>query len=73
MEKLSNAQPPQPYELYWYGMGSDVLDETDAAGSVTTGTFNEYIFFGGKRIARRNSSSNVSYKSSWQFHPPFRF
>jgi len=37
-------------KLYWYGTGSDPLDETDLSGSVT----NEYVFFGGKRIARRN-------------------
>jgi RHS repeat-associated protein len=43
--------------LYWYGMTSDVLDETDLSGNLT----NEYIFFGGKRIARRDSSNNVSY------------
>lgn len=43
--------------LYWYGMDSDALDETDASGNLT----NEYVFFGGKRIARRDSSSNVFY------------
>jgi RHS repeat-associated protein len=43
--------------LYWYGVNSDALDETDASGTLT----NEYVFFGGKRIARRDSSSNVFY------------
>ena len=43
--------------LYWYGTSSDALDETDAGGNLT----NEYIFFGGKRIARRDASSNVFY------------
>ncbi len=43
--------------LYWYGSGSDALDETDASGNLT----NEYIFFGGKRIARGDSSNNVFY------------
>jgi RHS repeat-associated protein len=43
--------------LYWYGMGSDALNETDLSGNLA----NEYIFFGGKRIARRDSSSNVFY------------
>ena len=43
--------------LYWYGTGSDPLDESDAAGNIT----NEYIFFGGSRIARRDSASNVNY------------
>ena len=45
-------------KLYWYGMGSDALDESDASGNIIT---NEYIFFGGKRIARRDSSGNVDY------------
>jgi len=45
-------------KLYWYGMGSDPLAESDAAGNIT----NEYIFFDGKRVARRNvSSGNVNY------------
>ena len=45
-------------KLYWYGMGSDPLDESDASGNLT----DEYVFFGGKRIARRNvSSGNVFY------------
>jgi RHS repeat-associated protein len=48
-------------KLYWYGMGSDPLDETDAAGNTNNTSFNEYIFFNGKRIARRDSSSNVFY------------
>ncbi len=43
--------------LYWYSTGSDVLAETDASGNTT----NEYIFFGGKRIARRDSSNNAFY------------
>jgi RHS repeat-associated protein len=44
-------------KLYWYGTGSDPLMETDLSGNLT----DEYIFFGGKRIARRDSSSNVVY------------
>jgi RHS repeat-associated protein len=43
--------------LYWYGTSSDPLLETDGSGNLTK----EYIFFGGKRIASRDSSSNVSY------------
>ena len=43
--------------IYWYGTGGDVLDETDLHGNLT----NEYVFFGGKRIARRDSSGNVFY------------
>jgi len=44
-------------KLYWYGMGSDPLDETDASGNLT----DEFVFFNGKRIARRDSSNNVDY------------
>jgi RHS repeat-associated protein len=34
-------------KLYWYGTGGEILAETDAAGNVQ----NEYVFFGGKRVA----------------------
>lgn len=44
-------------KLYWYGMSADALVETDASGNNPT----EYIFFGGKRIARRDSSGTVFY------------
>jgi len=44
-------------KLYWDGGGSDPLDETDASGNLT----DEYVIFGGKRIARRDSSNNVDY------------
>src|SRR5437899_8256521 len=45
-------------KLYWYGMGSDPLDESDASGNLT----DAYVFFGGKRMARRDvSSGNIFY------------
>src|SRR3989449_7847803 len=45
-------------KLYWYGVGTDPLDESDASGNLT----DEYVFFGGKRMARRNvSSGNIFY------------
>jgi len=44
-------------KLYWFGMGSDPITESDASGNIT----NEYVFFGGKRIAKRDSSGNVDY------------
>ncbi|MGH9814913.1 MAG: hypothetical protein ACRD6I_02430, partial [Candidatus Acidiferrales bacterium] len=44
-------------KLYWAGGGSDPLAESDAAGNIT----DEFIFFGGKRIARRDASGNVYY------------
>jgi hypothetical protein len=47
--------------LYWYGAGSDVLDETDLTGSFSNSSFFEYMFFDGKRIARRDFQNNVDY------------
>jgi RHS repeat-associated protein len=43
--------------IYWHGAGGDALDESNLSGSLA----NEYIFFGGQRIARRDPSSNVFY------------
>jgi hypothetical protein len=43
--------------LYWYGLGSAALLETDSGG----GTPTEYVFLGGKRIARRDSSGADCY------------
>ena len=37
-------------KIYWYGAGTEILDESDLSGNFT----NEYVFFGGKRIAMRN-------------------
>lgn len=48
-------------KLYWYGMNSDPLTETDLAGNTNNSSFNEYIFFGGKRVARRDFSNNIFY------------
>jgi RHS repeat-associated protein len=48
-------------KLYWYGTGSDALEETDGTGVTTNSNFNEYIFFGSARIARRDYQSNVFY------------
>jgi RHS repeat-associated protein len=39
--------------LYWRGTGSDTLDESDLGGNAEE----EYIFFNGQRIARRDVSS----------------
>jgi len=44
-------------KLYWYGIGLEVLDESDAAGNIT----DEYAFFGGKRIARRTATGAIFY------------
>jgi RHS repeat-associated protein len=42
--------------LYWYGAGN-VLEETNLSGALKA----EYIFFGGKRIARRDPTGAVHY------------
>ncbi len=44
-------------KLYWYGMGTNPLAESDANGNIT----DEFIFFGGKRVARRKSSGEINY------------
>jgi RHS repeat-associated protein len=44
-------------KIYWYGAGSEILDESDLSGNFT----NEYVFFSGKRIALRNVSSGTIY------------
>jgi len=43
--------------LYWYGTSGEVLLETDLSGNNPT----EYVFFNGRRIARREPSSSVYY------------
>lgn len=50
--------------LYWYGGGTTVLDETDLTGSTTSSTFAEYIFFNGRRIAKRDPSNDVFFMFS---------
>ena len=42
-------------KIYWYGAGSEVLDESDSSGNIT----DEYVFFGGKRVAHRVVSGNI--------------
>jgi RHS repeat-associated protein len=44
-------------KLYWYGSGGEILSETDAAGN----TLNEYIFFGGKRVAVVPAAGSALY------------
>jgi len=43
--------------LYWYGATGNVLDETSATGTLVS----EYIFFNGKRVARRDSDNSVKF------------
>jgi RHS repeat-associated protein len=47
-------------KLYWYGLSSDPLAETDGSGNLT----DEYVFFGGKRIARRDASNSIVFYSA---------
>jgi RHS repeat-associated protein len=54
---LGNRVSKSNGKLYWYGMGSSVLDESDLSGNIT----NEYVYFGGQRAARRDASGNVYY------------
>jgi len=42
--------------LYWYGKGSEVLDESDLSGNI----INEYVYFGGVRVARRQGSGSTA-------------
>jgi RHS repeat-associated protein len=51
----------QAIKLYWYGLSSDALDETDGTGATNNASFFEYTFFNGQRIARRDASNNVNY------------
>ena len=44
-------------KIYWYGAGTEILGESDTSGNIT----NEYVFFGGKRIAMRNVPSGTIY------------
>jgi RHS repeat-associated protein len=43
--------------LYWRGAGSDPLSETDLAGAIQ----NNYIFFNGQRVARRDAAGLIHY------------
>jgi RHS repeat-associated protein len=45
-------------KIYWYGAGTEILDESDSSGNIT----DEYVFFSGKRVAHRVvSSGSISY------------
>jgi RHS repeat-associated protein len=53
-------------KLYWYGLGTEVLDETDTTGSNTSSGFSEYVFLGSRRVARRDSTGAIFYYFSDQ-------
>jgi RHS repeat-associated protein len=48
-------------KIYWYDHTGNVLDETDGTGSATNSAFNEYVLFGGQRLAHRDSSNDAYY------------
>ncbi len=41
-------------KIYWYGAGTEILDESGSSGIT-----DEYVYFGGKRVAHRVVSGNV--------------
>ena len=45
--RLYKATGSTPNKIYWYGAGTEILDESDGSGNIT----NEYVFFGGRRMA----------------------
>jgi RHS repeat-associated protein len=59
--KANTAVPPVPYKLYWYGAGGEVLAETDGSGNTNNSSFNEYIFFGGQRVAMITNGGSPTY------------
>ncbi|HKV25006.1 MAG TPA: hypothetical protein VJN93_10490, partial [Candidatus Acidoferrum sp.] len=44
-------------KLYWYGSGGEILAETNASGT----TLNEYVYFGGKRVAVLPAGGNAQF------------
>jgi RHS repeat-associated protein len=44
-------------KFYWYGSGGEILAETDTGGNV----LNEYIYFGGRRLAVLPASGSPMY------------
>ena len=47
-------------KFYWYGSGDEILAETDDSGN----TLNEYVFFGGRRVAVLPSTGGPLYYGS---------
>jgi len=46
-----------PTSLYWYDMGGNALTETNGSG----GLISDYVFFNGKRVARRDANASIHY------------
>ncbi len=47
--------------LYWRNIAGSSMAESDLTGSTTNGAYLEYVFFAGRRLARRDSSGNVLF------------
>jgi RHS repeat-associated protein len=47
--------------LYWRNIAGNTIAETDGSGSTTNSSYNEYLFFAGRRIAQSNPSSGSVY------------
>ena len=54
-QRIQKAAPA--VTLYWYGATGNVLDETNGSGTLIS----EYIYFDGKRVARRDADNSVKY------------
>jgi RHS repeat-associated protein len=58
----SACSSPTAYELYWRNIAGNTIAETDGSGSTSNSSYNEYVFFAGRRIAQSNpSSGDVNY------------
>lgn len=44
-------------KIYWYGAGTEVLNESDLSGNIT----DDYVYFGGKRIAHYVAGVGTEY------------
>jgi len=54
IKKCSSCSTSSGGTLYWMGNGTEALVESNLAGTLTY----EYIFFSGKRVARRDNTGN---------------
>jgi YD repeat-containing protein len=50
-KRVQKTSGGTPFKIYWYDTKGEVLDETDQTGNTSNTSFNEYIYFGGKKIA----------------------
>ena len=57
VKKCSSCSTSNGGTLYWTGGGSDNLIETDLVGTLKA----EYIFFNGRRVAKRDGTANPPY------------